>query len=580
MRRLAGFICMLLALAVAQAACAAGLSIREGEGGQRIATGTVVFAGTAEIYGGLAQARPSVAVLRVDEALAVLGDEGGALDTLEGALATLGGRMALGFAVETWPQAQAVTAALPRDGGPFLLISDDAEVLRQAMDEKPDCLLVLNREALAAPQGDGAADAVEALRRETAACGAVTVLLGPGWAQPACIAALQRELVSVWLAAGEDTSPTALMRLITAGPYAVASRDMAAVEACLALLGDSAVTRRVFLSGHRGAMNLAPENTLYAIDAGIEAGCDILEIDVALTRDGEVVLMHDREVFRTTGGPGTVERLTLEKLQALDANYEWQGDNRFAGAKVPTLDEVLAHVKGRGVSLMIEIKGSEVALMEKIAALVEAYDMADCCTVISNNYVNIAVMKKQAPWMARGLLANKMFDSKADPAGAMDKALSYATKYSSHIFPDGTGQRGEAYVQAMAKLGLGTIAFAWTEESFDDAMRRGLYAVCTNDPDWGSAYACAVTPGDAEVALAVGEALTLRAMVETYGAGSFDTGDIRIIPVEGAAHMAVEDSAITGVSAGTASIILEYTQATALGNAYRLYTQPVAVRVQ
>ena len=71
--------------------------------------------------------------------------------------------------------------------------------------------------------------------------------------------------------------------------------------------------------GHRGARGHAPENTLKAIEAGIRAGADLVELDIQRTADGGLVVMHDKRVDRTTNGTGCVTRMSLEELRRLDA---------------------------------------------------------------------------------------------------------------------------------------------------------------------------------------------------------------------------------------------------------------------
>src|SRR5512135_2653183 len=102
---------------------------------------------------------------------------------------------------------------------------------------------------------------------------------------------------------------------------------------------------------HRGASLHAPENTLAAFTLAADQGADGIELDVKLTRDGSIVVMHDATVDRTTTGHGRVSDLTLSEIKALDAgsNFEPQ----FAQERVPLLEEVFAAVAGR---LMINIE--------------------------------------------------------------------------------------------------------------------------------------------------------------------------------------------------------------------------------
>ena len=107
------------------------------------------------------------------------------------------------------------------------------------------------------------------------------------------------------------------------------------------------------LIAHRGGAAYAPENTLAAFRRGIVDGADWLEMDVQMTKDGALVVIHDETVDRTTNGRGQVGDLTLAQIRALDAGQ---------GERVPTFDEVLALVKKSGVGLMPEAKSAHLYL--------------------------------------------------------------------------------------------------------------------------------------------------------------------------------------------------------------------------
>ena len=101
------------------------------------------------------------------------------------------------------------------------------------------------------------------------------------------------------------------------------------------------------LVGHRGAMGLEPENTLRSFRRAVEDGADAIELDLRLSADGHLVILHDGDVARTTNGRGEVARMTLAEIRELDA-----GD----GEHVPTFHEVLDAVD---VPIQAEIKAPE-----------------------------------------------------------------------------------------------------------------------------------------------------------------------------------------------------------------------------
>jgi glycerophosphoryl diester phosphodiesterase len=118
---------------------------------------------------------------------------------------------------------------------------------------------------------------------------------------------------------------------------------------------DLARFARPLLIGHRGYPAKFPENTLAAFEGAIQAGCDMIELDVTLTRDRKVVVIHDDTLDRTTTGKGPVKDHSFEVIKKLDAG-SWF-DARFAAERVPELSEVMKLTAGRCM-LNIEIKES------------------------------------------------------------------------------------------------------------------------------------------------------------------------------------------------------------------------------
>lgn len=97
--------------------------------------------------------------------------------------------------------------------------------------------------------------------------------------------------------------------------------------------------------GHRAGRALAPENTLTAIRNAIRIGVDYVELDIRRTRDGQLVIMHDGEVDRTTNGHGRVKDLDFATIRSLDAGSKF--NLKYAGEKVPTFDEILTLCRGK-----------------------------------------------------------------------------------------------------------------------------------------------------------------------------------------------------------------------------------------
>jgi glycerophosphoryl diester phosphodiesterase len=120
----------------------------------------------------------------------------------------------------------------------------------------------------------------------------------------------------------------------------------------------AARSMNVEIIAHRGASFDAPENTRAAVDLAWQQNADAAEIDIHVSRDGEIVVIHDDNTRRTTGLDAEVAALSLEELKKLDAGI-WKG-LQFAGESIPTLDEILALIPP-GRRLFIEIKSERAA---------------------------------------------------------------------------------------------------------------------------------------------------------------------------------------------------------------------------
>jgi glycerophosphoryl diester phosphodiesterase len=138
---------------------------------------------------------------------------------------------------------------------------------------------------------------------------------------------------------------------------------------------------------HRGASALAPENTIEAFRLAVEAGAGGLELDVHMTRDGHLVVIHDASVDRTTNGTGAVSEMTLEELRRLDAGHNFSPDGgptrpyRGRGVRVPTLGEVLREFPG--VAVNIEIKAGTPGIEEKVLGVLREANALGRALVVS-----------------------------------------------------------------------------------------------------------------------------------------------------------------------------------------------------
>lgn len=161
--------------------------------------------------------------------------------------------------------------------------------------------------------------------------------------------------------------------------------------------------KKIIVTAHRGASGLAPENTLAAFQKAIEFGADYSELDVTMTKDGEIILLHDDTLERTTNDSGNVWDHTFEELRQLDAG-SWFGPE-FAREKLPTLDEVIDLVDGK-MKLNIEIKvsGHEPGIAEKVVETVRDKGFTKQCIITSFDRATVERVMEIAPEITVGFI--------------------------------------------------------------------------------------------------------------------------------------------------------------------------------
>ncbi|WP_342363885.1 glycerophosphodiester phosphodiesterase [Terrarubrum flagellatum] len=162
----------------------------------------------------------------------------------------------------------------------------------------------------------------------------------------------------------------------------------------------------VHICAHRGHSIGAPENTLPALTEAARLGATVCEIDIVLTADDEIVLLHDEILDRTTNGKGRVSSYNLADIKALDAG-SWF-DPRFAGVRPPTLGEALETAKAHGLALLVEIKERQRpdVMIERLGAVLKAQNAVDDVLVISFDHPSLVRARERIPGLRTEIITH------------------------------------------------------------------------------------------------------------------------------------------------------------------------------
>lgn len=154
---------------------------------------------------------------------------------------------------------------------------------------------------------------------------------------------------------------------------------------------------------HRGASAIAPENTAAAIREAIRLGAKVIEFDVRTTRDGELVLFHDKELDRVAGRPGTIEETDWTAVRTFDVG-KWFAGGRFTGEKILRFDDAIRLCLEGGAIPLIEHKTGPA---EAYAAVIAELDVADKVIVQSFNWTFLSEFQRAMPDVLIGALGSK-----------------------------------------------------------------------------------------------------------------------------------------------------------------------------
>ncbi|MEM2028269.1 MAG: glycerophosphodiester phosphodiesterase family protein [Candidatus Bathyarchaeia archaeon] len=213
--------------------------------------------------------------------------------------------------------------------------------------------------------------------------------------------------------------------------------------------------------GHRGAKAYEPENTIRSFKRALELGVNAIELDVRRTKDGELVVIHDAEVDRTTSGKGLVSELTLREIKELSTEK---------GEKIPTLEEALDFLD-RKVRILIELK--EIGTEDKVLEIVRKRDLEDNVIIISFHEEALRRIRELSDSVKTGLI----YVNHKDP---IKTALSLKAQY---LFPMYRFVHS-SFVKKAHENGLKVVV--WTINTPEEAREyaeKGVDGIASDRPD-------------------------------------------------------------------------------------------------
>ncbi len=228
-------------------------------------------------------------------------------------------------------------------------------------------------------------------------------------------------------------------------------------------------TAGVMVMAHRGYSAVAPENTMPAFEKAYEAGVNSIELDVQMTKDGEIIVLHDSNLKRTTGIDKNVWDVTYDEIKDLDNGSFFSSE--YAGTKIPTLDEAIRYCKGR-MYINIEIKrnGHDEGIEDRVVEIIRNNEFQAECDVTSQDYETLQYIRANYPDI---LLAYTSVIGIGDVQNLeASDILSIQETFATYDTVEALHRQGKR-------------VFVWTvneEETMERLIGLNVDAILTNDP--------------------------------------------------------------------------------------------------
>ncbi len=415
---------------------------------------------------------------------------------------------------------------------------------------------------------------------------ASTVILPSSVADRDTVKFITDRLLTVWVnEVPALTSVTQAYRLISSGPHGIISDNTELLlKVATEYLGTQSLIRTPLNIGHRGMPSRAPENTLEGALLAYEAGADVIEIDIYLTTDNELAVIHDATTERTCDKNLNVESSSMAELKELYVNKGFENDEAFKNCRIPSIRDYYEAFKDKDVQIFVEIKSTKPAIVNRLKEITEEYQMEDQISVITFHTSQIKRVKTQFPTMSVGYLTGDLTGegTGAEKAG---NVLSQIQRWGSTYNPSYPGLT-ESYVENANMRGLTT--WPWTvntESDYKNLFFSGFNGITTNHAYFAENYPKFVDCEQYEYNLQPGQTHTVSATVTTYGRQTselFKNGDkkSKIIVLEGGENVDINGSQISFKSDNcTFTYAVEYEYSKRKDVTFTVYSQPVTVTV-
>lgn len=470
--------------------------------------------------------KPSNVILRVDKDLNVVGANGEVIDTFSNIFTKLDKKVIPVLSVSTEEEADAVITYLTNDTYVLdtAVLSSDAKLVGKIKTARP------NVRGIVAFDGSVTKEDIVATANENQAS---VVILNEGDLNNDDVYYVQGRFKTVWMVAKNDD--VSLYDAVFSGAYGVICTDAKRVYDFYKTLPENTYVRSPYIVAHRGDPTNCNENSLSGIAYAAEHGATHVELDFHVTKDKEIICMHNDSIKATTSYTGSdkISTMTLKEIQRYKINNKTGATPEI----VPTLEDCVREILKTDMIFVLELKCNDKNIVgiinEKLTADEELSQILDRMVVISFYRDRLADMKTIMPKIPTADLNDV---SRDDFAGALEQMGKYNTGLDSYV-----SNISDSFFTELKDRGI--IAWTWTYSAYNDvktAQKKGYVGLTTNAP---SSYqneikSVAIANGEINNDVKVGDEVQMQ--ITAYdGNISFSAGEIVCVQNSGRTIKAV-----------------------------------------
>ena len=396
---------------------------------------------------------------------------------------------------------------------------------------------------------------------------------------------LQKKLITVWTNKSNCQTQTEAMEVLTTGTNGVLTQNCKVFDdALIKCTARNSCLRRSYVIGHRGNPATYCENTVEGSMIAFNAGADIIENDIYISKDGVLFVMHDEDISRTTNGTGLISEMTYNELRSFTMNGT-------ENTPIPTLEEYFQAFDGLDVQLFVEIKGGEADIIDELVKLIDKYSFLDQISVISFNGTQLNRLYQALPEISLGFLCNT--DS-GSTLGKTKTALTYTKNYNSTYNTSYSNVDTRFYQQLNYR---GITSWPWTFNEFYSIPTQTSYGaagITTNGASYCAKFPASVEPTSYIETATVGMEYMPKAVLTTFDGSTISNSDYikkyssgysYVIILDGEDNVTIKDKTIIAPKkTGTFTYVIA--QRCSLSEKmqessqyYTIYTSPITVTV-